>query len=120
MEKKTFYLIADIIEKNRTWIRVIDTERLIEMRILQDGVLKSIFFKAITLQSYRYHYSFKKKRTWNINEYDLNRGVTALCAKDPAASVRVRQDALTLRDLEYIIEKATFGIIKPALFDYDY
>ena len=56
----------------------------------------------------------------NINEYDLNRGVTALCAKDPAASVRVRQDALTLRDVEYIIEKATFGIIKLELFDYDY
>lgn len=52
MEKRTFYLIADIIHKNRTWIKVIDTERLIEMRIPQDGVLKTLFYKAITLQSY--------------------------------------------------------------------
>ena len=72
MEKKTFYLIADIIHKNRTWIKVIDTERLIEMRIPQDGVFKTLFYKAITLQSYREHYSFKKSRTWNICEYDLN------------------------------------------------
>ena len=81
MEKRTFYLIADIIHQNRTWIKVIDTERLIEMRIPQDGVLKNLFYKAITLQSYSEHYSFIKSRTWNISEYDLNQGVAALCRK---------------------------------------
>ena len=120
MEKRTFYLIADMIHKNRTWIKVIDTERLIEMRIPQDGVLKTLFYKAITLQSYREHYSFIKSRTWNISEYDLNQGVAALCRKDPSASVRVKRNALTLRDVEYIIEKASFGIIKLELDDYEY
>jgi uncharacterized membrane protein len=120
MEKRTFYLIADIIHQNRTWIKVIDTERLIEMRIPQDGVLKTLFYKAITLQSYREHYSFIKSRTWNISEYDLNQGVAALCKKDQSASVRVKRNALTLRDVEYIIEKASFGIIKLELDDYEY
>lgn len=40
MNKQTYYLIADIIQRYRTWIIVKDTELLVEMRILQDGVLK--------------------------------------------------------------------------------
>lgn len=120
METRTYYLIADIIENNRTWIRLTDTEKLIEMRIPQDGVLKTLFYKSLTLQSYRDHYSFRRKCTWNINEYDLNRGLAALCKKDPSAKRRIAHDSLTLRDVEYIIEKASFGIIKLELDDYDY
>lgn len=111
MKKRTYYLIADIIENNSTWIKVVDTEKLIEMRIAQDGVLKALLYKALTLQSYRDHYSFRKKRTWNINEYDLNQGLAALCRKDPTAEKRIQQNTLTLRDVEYIIEKASVGII---------
>ena len=117
MNRKTYYLIADIIQKNRTWIKVIGTEKLVEMRILQDGMLKPLLFKAITLKSYREHYCFKRSCTWNINEYDLNMGLLALCKKDPSASERIKHDALTLRDVEYIIEKASFGIIKLELDD---
>ena len=119
MNRKTYYLIADIIQKNRTWIKVIGTEKLVEMRILQDGMLKPLLFKAITLKSYREHYCFKRSCTWNINEYDLNMGLLALCKKDPSASERIKHDALTLRDVEYIIEKASFGIIKLELDDYE-
>ena len=79
MNRKTYYLIADIIQKNRTWIKVIGTEKLVEMRILQDGMLKPLLFKTITLKSYREHYCFKRSCTWNINEYDLNMGLLALC-----------------------------------------
>ena len=43
MNKKTYYLIADIIQRYRTWIIVKDTELLVKMRILQDGVLKPCF-----------------------------------------------------------------------------
>ena len=84
MNKQTYYLIADIIQRYRTWIIVKDTELLVEMRILQDGVLKTLFYKGLSLQSYRDHYSFRKKRTWKINEYDLNQGLAALCKKDPS------------------------------------
>jgi hypothetical protein len=66
MNKKTYYLIADIIQRYRTWIIVKDTEQLVEMRILHDGVLKPLFYKGLSLQSYRDHYSFKKKRTWAL------------------------------------------------------
>lgn len=120
MNKKTFYQIADIIQNYRTWIKVIDTQKLVEMRILQDGLLTPILYQAITLQSFREHYSFQRSRTWNISEYDLNQGLAALCQKDPTAIQRVEQDSLTMSDVEYIIEKASFGIIKLELEDYDY
>ena len=120
MNKKTYYLIADIIQRYRTWIIVKDTEQLVEMRILQDGALKTLFYKGLSLQSYRDHYSFKKKRTWKINEYDLNQGLAALCKKDSSTKGRVEKGTLTRRDVEYIIEKASFGIIKLELSDYEY
>lgn len=63
---------------------------------------------------------FQKKRTWKINEYDLNQGLAALCKKDPSAKGRVEKGTLTRRDVEYIIEKASFGIIKLELSDYEY
>lgn len=117
MNQKTYYLIADIIQRYRTWIEVKDTEKLIEMRLLQDGMLKTLFYKGLSLQSYRDKYSFKKTRTWNINEYDLNQGLVSLCKKDPTAKRRIKTHSLTLRDVEYIIEKASFGIIKLELND---
>ena len=120
MNKKTYYLIADIIQRYRKWIIGKDKEKLVEMRILQDGALKTLFYKVLSLQSYRDHYSFRKKRTWKINEYDLNQGMTALCKKAPSAKGRVEKGTLTRRDVEYIIEKASFGIIKLELSDYEY
>ena len=66
MNKQTYYLIADIIQRYRTWIIVKDTELLVEMRILHDGVLKPLFYKGLSLQSYRDHYSFRKKRKCSI------------------------------------------------------
>ena len=73
MLRKTYYQIADIIQRNRTWIKVIDTEKKVEMRIFQDGVLKTLQLQALTLQSFREHYGIQRTRTWNINEYDLGR-----------------------------------------------
>ena len=120
MNRQTYYLIADIIHKNRTWIKVIDTEKLVEMRILQDGMLKPLLFKAITLKRQSSILADKRYRTFGFNEYDLRMGLLALCKKDPSASERIKHDALTLRDVEYIIEKASFGIIKLELDDYEY
>lgn len=51
MNKQTYYLIADIIQRYRTWIIVKDTEQLVEMRIHQDGVLKPLFYKGLSLQT---------------------------------------------------------------------
>ena len=119
MNTKTYYHIADIIQKNRTWIKVVDTERLVEMRIIQDGNLRTLYYRSLTLQSFREHENIQRKRMWKISEYDIGQGLASLCRKDPTAVKRCKQNALTLSDVEYIIKIASFGIIRLELFDYD-
>lgn len=121
MNQKTYYQIADVIQQYRTWLKVVDTEQVTPMRLFVDGELKTCMCKTLTLQSYREHYGFVRTRKWHITEYDIGRGVVALIRKDPGARKRVEREKLTLTDVEYIIEKASFGIIKLELdrFDYD-
>ena len=42
----------------------------------------------------------------------VRRGIVALIRKDPSARQRIDEDTMTLSDVEYIIEKASFEIIK--------
>lgn len=112
MERKTYYRIADIIHQHRTWLKVVDTEKILPMRLFQNGQVKTCMFRSLTLQSYREHYGFIRSRRWNISEYDIGRGIVALIRKDPSARQRIDEDTMTLSDVEYIIEKASFGIIK--------
>ncbi len=120
MNKKTYYRIADLIQNYRTWLKVVDTEQLTPMRMFLDGQLKTCMCKTLTLESYREHYGFIRSRKWNITEYDIGRGLVSLVRKDPAARQRIENDQMTLADVEFIIEKASFGIIKLELDRYDY
>ena len=83
MNTKTYYHIADIIQRNRKWIKVVDTERLVEMRIIQDGNLRTLYYRSLTLQSFREHENIQRKRMWKISEYDIGQGLASLCRKDP-------------------------------------
>lgn len=119
MDRQLYYHIADIIHQRRTWIKVIDTERQTAMRIIVNGEIRTLMFRTLSLRSYRSHYSFQQSRTWHVTEYDIGNAVTALARKDPSAQVRLEACHLTSRDVEYIIEKATFGILKLELDDYE-
>lgn len=120
MNRKTYYKIAELIQHYRTWLKVVDTEQLTPMRMIMDGELKTCMYKTLTLQSYRENYGFIRTRKWNITEYDIGRGIVALVRKDATARHRIAKDQLTISDVEYIIEKATFGILKLELDKYDY
>lgn len=111
MEKKLFEHIAAKIQRHRTWIRVVDTTRWCEYNLIVEGHLKRCPFRVLTIQSFRVKQGFPKRRTWNISEYDLTRGVVALTRKDPSVRSRLLRCQLTIADVEFIIEKATFGIL---------
>ena len=119
MEKKLFEHIAYKIHRHRTWIKVVDTTRWCEYNLIVDGHLKKCPFRVLTIQSFRVKQGFTEQRTWNISEYDLSRGVVALTRKDPSARCRLLRCRLTIPDVEFIIEKATFGIVKLDLDKYD-
>ena len=101
-------------------IRVIENNMNMHMRfIIVNGEIRTLMFRTLSLRSHRSHYSFQQSRTWHVTEYDIGNAVTALARKDPSAQARLEACNLTNRDVEYIIEKATFGILKLELDDYE-
>jgi hypothetical protein len=76
-------------------------------------------FRTLSLQSYRSLYNFQQSRIWHVTEYDIGNAVSQLFRKDASAQKRARACRLTNQDVEYIIEKATFGILKLELDDYE-
>lgn len=119
MNNRLFLHIADIIQRHRTWVRVLSTNNWISYNIIVDGHLKKCPSRVLTLKSFRVKYGFLDARVWHIPEYDLSSSVVALVRKDPSARVRVEVCRLTIFDVEYIIEKASFGIIKLELDKYE-
>lgn len=119
MDRELYNHIADVIHQRRTWIKVIGTERQTAMRIIVKGEIRTVMFRTLTLQSYRSNYSFQQSRIWHVTEYDIGNAVSQLFWKDASAQKRARVCQLTNRDVEYIIEKATFGILKLELDDYE-
>lgn len=119
MTQATYLHIADVIQKYRTWVKVVSTDQLVEQRIRQDGILVPVYYQTITLKSYHPRPGCWRTRIWNINEHDISLALSYLCQIDPSASSRADNCSLSLSDVERIIEYASHGIIKLELYDYD-
>lgn len=119
MDRELYYHIADIIHRRRSWIKVIGTERQTAMRIIVSGEIRTVMFRTLSLQSYRSRYTFQQARIWHVTEYDIGTAVASLCRSDASALERVKDRRLTSQDVERIIEKATFGILRLELYNDD-
>ena len=120
MDKALFYHIADVIQENRSWIEVIDTHDTIQWNYYLDGEFRHIDYQVITLRNFRNQYCWQKPHIWKVNEHDLAEGVRKLIQRDPAAKCRADNLSLTCKDVEYIILKATFDILKLELYEFEY
>ena len=119
MSNQLFLHIADIIQRHRTWVRVLSTNHWISYNIIVDGHLKKCPSRVLTLQNFRVKYGFLDPRVWHICEHDMSSGLVALIRKDYSARLRVDECRLTISDVEFIIEKASYGIIKLELDKYE-
>ena len=102
MDKALFYHIADVIQEHRSWIEVIDTHDTIQWNYYLDGEFRHIDYQVITLRNFR------------------NDGLRKLIERDPTAKTRADTLSLTSKDVEYIIQKATFEILKLELYEFEY
>lgn len=118
MEKCLLDHIAHVANHHRTWVRVSNSNEQVVYSMIVSNEIKTITMRALTLQSYRNHYGFKPSQTWKVSEHDLRRGLAALYDKDPSARGRAATLHLNNQDVEYIIEKATYGIVKLELDQY--
>lgn len=119
MDKALFYHIADVIQKNRSWIEVIDTHDTIPWSYVLDGEFHNITYQVISLRNYRSQYCWQKPHIWKINEHDLAYGVRRLIEHDPESKPRVDTLSLLSKDVDYIIQKATHEILKLELYDFE-
>ena len=120
MDKALFSPIEDLIHANRSLFDLIDTHDTIQWNYYLDGELHHIDYQVITLRNYRNQYCWQKPHIWKVNEHDLADGVRRLIERDPTAKTRADTPSLTTRDVEYIIPKATFDILKLELYDFEY
>ena len=107
MDKALFYHIADVIQANRSWIEVIDTHDTIQWNYCLNGEFHHIDYQVITLRNYRNQYCWQKPHIWKINEHD------------PTAKARADTLSLKSKDVEYIIQKATFEILRLELYEFE-
>ena len=120
MDKALFYHIADVIQEHRSWIEVIDTHDTVQWNYSLCGDFHHIDDHVIKLLNYRNQYCWQKPHIWKVNEHDLAEGVRKLIEKDPTAKNRADTLSLTSKDVEYIIQKATFEILKLELYEFEY
>lgn len=118
MDKRLLDHIAHVANHHRTWVRVSNSNAQVVYSMIVSDEIKTVTLRALTLESYRNHYGFKRDHTWQVSEHDLRRGLVALYAKDPSARGRATTLHLSNDDVEYIIEKATYGIVKLELDQY--
>ena len=119
MDKALFSHLADVIQANRSWIEVIDTHDTIQWNYCLNGEFHHIDYQVITLRNYRNQYCWQKPHIWKINEHDLADGVRRLIEHDPTAKARADTLSLKSKDVEYIIQKATFEILRLELYEFE-
>ena len=119
MNKDLFYHIADVIQKNRSWIEVTDTEDTIEWHYPLNGEFHQITYQVITLRNYQNQYCWQKPHFWKVNEHDLAEGVRRLIEHDSTARQRVDTLSLKSKDVDYIIQKATHEILRLELYEFE-
>ncbi|KAB2837290.1 MAG: hypothetical protein F9K49_00020 [Caedimonadaceae bacterium] len=119
MRKVLYQRIVTIINECGTWMEVADANHLVEFSMLVDGQFRKSLCPAILLRNYRSKWQYEKGHTWAITEYDMDKAIARMKAQDPSFRKRFSECRISYQDVERIIEKASFGIIKLELFDYE-
>ena len=119
MRKVLFQRITTIIDECSTWMEVADANHYVEFSMLVDGQFRISLCPAILLRNYRSKWQYEKGHTWAVTEYDMDKAISQMKAQDPNFRKRFSECLISYKDVEKIIEKASFGIIKLELFDYE-
>ena len=119
MRKVLFQRITTIMDECITWMEVADANHYVEFSMLVDGQFRKSLCPAILLRNYRSKWQYEKGHTWAVTEYDMDKAISQMKAQDPNFRKRFSECLISYKDVEKIIEKASFGIIKLELFDYE-
>lgn len=117
MKDDKYFAIVGIIHRCRTWIDVLDCERIGSMLVGVGCNSKTITCRMLTLFARRDRGVYKKGNSWDIPEFRLERAVAALKRARPDFARRWKENTIIKEDVEFLISHASYNLIKLELTD---
>lgn len=118
MDKILFDHIACLIGKYSTTATVVDSESWYDYCIIRNGRLTMSPVRALLLRFIQTKGDTQNYVLKLVSETDIQRAVVALRKQSPEVRKRLMKYSLTGKDVERIIEVASYGLIKIKLDKY--
>ena len=103
-----------LIDMHKSWI-ALDGSRSYAPRIIfkRSGALLCTF-RTIRLRAIYKHNGYERGTKWSISEYELDKALARYRQKNHELKARLKKGAsyLEAKDVEAIIEIATYGLVK--------
>lgn len=110
MKDHLYKQLAAIIHECRTWVDVLDTERMGNFMLMSSGDLHPVRCRVLSLVAKIPRGAYHKGHVWDIPEYRLDRAVNSL-KRRPGFKDRCRLGTLSMEDAEDIIRLASHKLI---------
>lgn len=112
MVPRLYYHIVELMQRYRTWVRVIDTEQRIPVSFLRGQYAEIRYVQSLTLQCITDSDGFRSGHFWRIPLCDLQMGIHLWSKMDPSFVKRASIFSLTLNDVNHITEISTHGRLR--------
>lgn len=113
--KRTIYLqMLYLINMHRSWVAVDDSGSYAPRVIFRRGKMILCAFRVIRLRAIYKHNGYERGTKWSISEYELDKALARYRQKNHELKARLKKGAsyLEAKDVEAIIEIATYGLVK--------
>lgn len=119
MRTELLEVVARVITAHCYWIRVADITQHHAYAFVRDGHLMMTTCRHLTLEVTRPAGGTTRHR-WHVSEADLDQVLSTMLKDDPGLHRRCHDGTLTKEDVEVLVHRASYGIIRLDIVDDDY
>lgn len=113
--RRTIYLqMLYLIDMHKSWIALDGSRSYAPRIIFKRGRVLLCTFRTIRLRAIYKHNGYERGTKWSISEYELDKALARYRQKNHELKARLKKGAsyLEAKDVEAIIEIATYGLVK--------
>lgn len=119
MRRTTYLQMLYLIDMHKSWI-ALDGSRSYTPRIIfkRDRMILCTF-RTIRLRAIYKHNGYERGTKWSVSEYELDKALALYRKRDHEVKARLKKGAsyLEAKDVNAIVELATYGLLKLELDD---
>ncbi len=112
MDKELLIEVAETINKNCYWIRVVDVCSYYDTSGMYSSSSGHVREKCMTLEVVHTRGRNCRGRRWHIPIARLKEVLIGMKARDATLEGRCRSNKLSLRDVDIMIRRATYGSVR--------